>query len=67
MTKETRSKQINVWITPSIFSDLKKVAHMTEKSANQMIFEMLENYLGSEHSQELIKTYNQVFLKKKEE
>ena len=67
MTKETRSKQINVWITPSIFSDLKMVSHMTEKSANQVIFEMLENYLKSEHSQELIKTYNQVFLKIKEE
>ncbi|MEM1506253.1 toxin-antitoxin system HicB family antitoxin [Domibacillus sp. 8LH] len=58
---ETKSKRLNLLVTPSLHVNLKKVATMEETSVNDLINRVLNEYV--EDKNDLIEKYNQVMKK----
>lgn len=56
---ERKSKRLNLLLQPSIMEDLSKVAHMKQKSVNDLINTVLKEYCGNQ--QELIEKYDMIF------
>lgn len=58
-TQETKSKRLNLLLYPSVLDDLKKIATMQRRSVNDLINEVLSDYITQEAAQ--LQRYNDVF------
>ena len=63
--KETKSKRLNLLLFPSVAEAIEKIATMRRTSPNNLINEILREYIG-EHNSE-IERYNSAFREVKKE
>lgn len=59
--REKKSKPINLVLKPSVHEEFKKIAYMQQSSVNNLIGEIMEQYI-KDH-QEDIQKYNDMFEK----
>ncbi len=58
-TVETKSKRLNLIIRPSLFKDFTKAAHMKRTSVNDLLNQLMAEYIEKEA--ETILQYNKTF------
>lgn len=44
----TRSEKLTTYLTPDVFADFKKLAHIHEKTMNDFLCELIENAVKAE-------------------
>lgn len=56
---ETKSKRLNLLVKPSVLDQFKKIATMEQTSTNDLINQVMENYVSD--NKEKIELYDKVF------
>lgn len=58
-TKETKSKQLNLTLTPTLFSQFRQILYMQQVSANSLVNTWIQQYVD-EHT-DLLEAYRKTF------
>lgn len=59
--KETKSARINLLFKKSILEDITKIAYIEKTSRNELISQLVEQYINSDKGQEELNQYNNTF------